>query len=116
MKKHISLLFGLSLLTNVCIADDWTERYTPTRAEWLQHELERNIRVNQSFWEVRVAVNVIVFPKSNDVLIHIGAPNGLPELTDEACNGYKSTAKSIAKLTLERKSWSVNGKIQIKCV
>ena len=43
MKKHLSLLFGLSLWTNVVIADDWTERYVPTRAEWLEYVVKRDI-------------------------------------------------------------------------
>ena len=116
MKKYISLLFGLTLLTNACIAGDWTEKYTPTRAEWLQHHLERNIRTSAGLWRIRVTVNVIIFPQSNEVVILIGAANGQPELTEAVCNEYRSTAESIAKMTLHAKSWSAGGKIQSKCI
>ena len=116
MKKYISLLFGLSLLTNVCIAGDWTERYTPTKAEWLQYDLERNIRTSTDLWRIRVAVNVLIFPQSKEVLIIIASANGQQELTGAVCSSYRSTAENIAKLTLEEKSWSAGGKIQSKCV
>ena len=54
MRKQISLLFGLSLLANVCIAGDWTEKYTPTKAEWLQQALERDIETTTDRWRNRV--------------------------------------------------------------
>ena len=43
MKKQMTLLFGLSLLTKVVIAGDWTERYVPTRAEWLEYVVKREV-------------------------------------------------------------------------
>ena len=116
MKKHLSLLFGLSLLTNVSIASDWTERYIPTRAEWLQHNLERNIRTSADLWPIRVTVNVMVFPQDNAVVILIGAAKGQPELNEAACKEYRATAEDIAKMTLNEKSWSAGGKIQSKCI
>ena len=116
MKKYISLLFGASLLTNVCIAGDWTEKYTPTKAEWLQYDLERNIRTSTDLWRIRVAVNVLIFPRSKEVLIIIASANGQPALTEAVCSGYRSTVESIAKLTLKEKSWSAGGKLQSKCV
>lgn len=116
MKKHLSILFGLSLMANVSVASDWTESYTPTRAEWLQHQLERNIRTSAGLWRIRTNVTVIIFPKDNAVVISIGAANGQPELTEAVCNEYRSTAESIAKMTLNDKSWSAGAKIQSKCI
>ena len=116
MKKYLSLLFGLSLLADVSIASDWTESYTPTRAEWLQHHLERNIRTSAGLWRIRTNVTVVIFPQSNEVVILIGAANGQPELTEAVCNEYRSTAEGIAKMTLNEKSWSAGGKIQTKCI
>ena len=115
MKKYISLLFGLSLFTNLSIADDWTERYVPTRAEWLQHDLERDIRTSADLWAIRVAVYVLIFPRSKEVLIVITPANGEPEMPEVVCKADRSNAESIAKMTLERKSWSADGKIQSKC-
>lgn len=116
MKKCISLLLSFGLLSNICLANDWTEKYTPTRAEWLQHDLERNIRTSTDLWRIRVAVNVLIFPQSKEVLIIIASANGQQELTGAVCSSYRSTAENIAKLTLEEKSWSAGGKIQSKCV
>lgn len=115
MKKQISLLFSLSLLTNVCVAGDWTEQYTPTKAEWLQHQLERNIRTSADLWAIRVAVNALIFAQSKEVLIIITPANGEPEIPEAVCTAFRSTAESIAKMTLEQKSWSADGKIQSKC-
>ena len=115
MKTQIALLFGLSLFTNLSIASDWTERYTPTKAEWLQHDLERDIRTSADLWAIRVAVNVLVFAQSKEVLIVITPANGEPEMPEAVCNAYRSTGESIAKMTLEQKSWSADGKIQSKC-
>jgi hypothetical protein len=115
MKTQIALLFGLSLFTNLSIASDWTERYTPTKAEWLQHDLERDIRTSADLWAIRVAVNVLVFAQSKEVLILITPANGEPEMPEAVCKAYRSNAESIAKMTLEQKSWSADGKIQSKC-
>ena len=116
MRKHISLLFGLTLLTKVCFADDWTDRYIPTRAEWLQLALERDIKTTTDLWRIRVSLNVIVFAKDKSVVILIAPANGQPEMTTKMCNDYRSTVESIAKITLKRNSWSTIGKIQSKCV
>ena len=116
MKKYISLLFGLSLLTNVCIAGDWTEKYTPTKAEWLQQALERDIETTTDRWRNRVSLNVIVFAKDKAVMIFIAPADGQPELTTKMCYEYSLTVEGIAKLTLEKYSWSTSGKIQSKCV
>ena len=115
MKTQIALLFGLSLFANLSIASDWTERYTPTKAEWLQHDLERDIRTSADLWTIRVAVYVLVFAQSKEVLIVITPAIGEPEMPEAVCKAYRSNAESIAKMTLGRESWSADGKIQSKC-
>jgi len=69
MKKHLSLLFGLSLLTKVVIAGDWTERYVPTRAEWLEYVVKRDITRWTDLWRMRVALNVMVVEPRNEVAV-----------------------------------------------
>ena len=108
-------MFGLSLLINVCIAGDWTERYTPTRAEWLQEKITSTIESDTNRLG-RIALKVIVFAEDKTVVTSIAPVDGQPELTEKMCDYYKYKAEFIAKLTLEKYSWSTSGKIQSRCV
>ena len=81
MKKHLSLLFGLSLLTKVVIAGDWTERYVPTRAEWLEYVVKRDITRWTDLWRMRVALNVMVVEPRNEVAVVFTPTNGGGDFT-----------------------------------
>jgi hypothetical protein len=116
MKKHISLLFGLSLLTNVCIAGDWTERYTPTRAEWLEYVVKRDISRWTDLWRTRVALNVMVIVPRKEVAIVVTPANGEEDFTPATCDNYKAIIKQSAENTLRKFSWANGAKIKVECV
>ena len=116
MKKHISLLFGLSLLTNVCIAGDWTEKYTPTKAEWLEYVVKRDISRWADLWGTRVALNVMVVVPRKEVAIVVTPANGECDFTPAICANYKAIIKQSAENTLRKYPRVNSAKVKIECV
>ena len=116
MKKYISLLFGLSLLTNVCIAGDWTEKYTPTKAEWLEYVVKRDISRWTDLWRTRVALNVRVVVPRKEVAIVVTPANGEGDFTPAICDDYKANIKQSAENTLRKYAWANGAKVKVKCV
>ena len=115
MKKHISLLFGLSLLTNICIAGDWTEKYTPTKAEWLEYVVKRDISRWTDLWRTRVALNVMVIVPRKEVAIVVTPANGEEDFTPATCDNYKAIIKQSAENTLRKFDWAAQANVKVEC-
>ena len=116
MKKHLSLLFGLSLLTNVSIASDWTEGYTPTKAEWLQYVVKRDIVRLTDLWNTRVALHVLIVVPRKEVLIYVTPSNGEGDFRPATCDNYKAVINQSAENTLQKYDWASGAKIRVECV
>jgi hypothetical protein len=116
MKKQISLLFGLILLTNVCIASDWTERYVPSRAEWLEYVVKRDITRWTDLWRMRVALNVMVVEPRNEVVVVITPANGEGEFTSATCANYIAIVTQSAENTLRKYDWATGATVKVECV
>jgi len=116
MKKQMTLLFGLSLLTKVVIAGDWTERYVPTRAEWLEYVVKRDITRWTDLWRMRVALNVMVLELRNEVAVVITPANGEGEFTPATCDNYKVIVTESAENTLRQYDWATGVTVEVECV
>ena len=116
MKKCISLLLGLSLLTNVCIAGDWTEKYNPTRAEWLEYVVKRDISRWTDLWRTRVALNVMVVETRKEVAVVVTPANGEGEFTSATCANYRAIVRQSAENTLRKYDWATGATVKVECV
>ena len=115
MKKHLSLVCGLSLLTNVSIASDGSEKYTPTRAEWLEYVVKRDVTRWTDLWKTRIALNVLIKDRSKEVWIVVTPANGEAEFNASSCANYKAIIQNTVTETIKKYDWAIGTSLKVEC-
>lgn len=111
----ILMLAALVLAISAASAADWNAQYSPTRKEWLELSLSRQITRVTDLWERRIGVVVVVFPKEESIAVVLTASNGQENLSSTVCANYTSIIRKIADDHIKQYGWAKGVKVEIRC-
>jgi hypothetical protein len=118
MTKITSLSLGVLFMTahGVAVAGDWSEKYTPTRAEWLEYVVKRDVTRWTDLWKTRVALNVLIKDRSKEVWVVVTPANGEAEFNASSCANYKAIIQNTVAETIKKYDWATGATIKVECV
>ena len=98
------------------LAIDLSAPYSPTRSEWLQSTLYRQVTQVTDSWRRRVGVSVIVIQKDQQLVVTITSANGQAEPTQQERASYVNIVESISKSVVANFDWAKEIKIVVQFI
>ncbi len=105
----------LATVSDSASAVDWQAHHTPSRKEWIEVSLAKEVSKVTGLWEKRVTVNVMVIEKTETIVIVLGFANGQIEVSPAVCADYIATTRRIAEQYVQQYPWAKQAKIDVAC-
>jgi hypothetical protein len=122
MKRSI-LVFVVGLVVGVSFAAttdhssnkvDLSGPYTPSRQEWLELSVFKEIKGRTDTWEQRIGFAVAIVEKENTVFVTLTPANGEGEISPAAATAYVETVKDALASLLGRYEWARGLKVHVQ--
>jgi len=116
--RLFNLTLGLAtfvLAVSTVSATDWNAQYSPTRKEWLELSLSKQIIEVTNLWEKRIGVNVVVFQKEETIAIVLDTSNGQADFSPTVCANYAGMVRKIADDHIKQYGWAKGVKVEVRC-
>ncbi|HAN20129.1 MAG TPA: hypothetical protein DCP51_00375 [Clostridiales bacterium] len=111
--KKILIVIIFVLIGQISYAEDLNKPYIPTRAEWLEYCIHKDIVKTTQVWELRYCDIIKIDEKNNDVIVGISLPNKAETLNKEQQEWTIKIIKNIVKSTLDQFDWAINLKVHV---
>ncbi|MFY8184050.1 MAG: hypothetical protein ACOVKL_07550 [Polynucleobacter sp.] len=115
MRIYISIISIALMLPTLALSTDWDSAYVPTKKEWIEVAIQKDILRITDLWKKRIAVNVVVYKPENVVAVVFTSANGEAAFSRESCASYVSTIRSIAQNTLAQYAWAKMARLEVQC-